>query len=230
MLKYHLRVITFMNRKYLIIAIVILIIIGAGAFALTNSNTTNTNSISIDANGLEDKGSLVVDSESLSESNVKYHADSADVNAILIKNGGSLSLSNSHINKTGDTATSGDDADFYGVNSAILVNTNGTLDISNAEITTNSKGSNGIFVTNAEASANSSESAQGSAEGGQQPQSNGTGGGDGGQPPEAQGSAEGGQPPEAPDSGNAPSGQGGGEQPGQSTVEGTTEAKISNVK
>ena len=79
---------------------------------------------------------MVVDSKSLDENNGLYHTDSADENGILIKNGGTLKLASSIINKTGDTATSGDDADFYGVNSAILVNTNGTLDISNVEINT----------------------------------------------------------------------------------------------
>ncbi len=204
-----------MNNKVLI-AVIAIIIICAGAFALTNSG--NTGSASIDANALEDRGKLVVDSESLDENKGLYHTDSADTNAVLVKNGGALKLADSIINKTGDTATSGDDADFYGVNSAVLVNTNGTLDISNVEINTNSKGSNGIFVTNSEASSDSS-SPQGSGEGGQPPEVAGNGGGDGGQPPEAQGSGEGGQPPEA-----------GGEQPGASTVEGTTEATINNVK
>ena len=194
-----------MNKKYIIAVIAILLIICAGAFALTNSSSNA--STSIDANALEDRGNLVVDSESLDESNGLYHADSADVNTILVKNGGALKLIDSIINKTGDTASTGDDADFYGINSAILVNTNGTLDISNVEITTDSKGSNGIFVTNAEASGTDDASQAG---------------GEGGQPPEAMG--DGGQPPEMPN------GQGGGEQPGQATVEGTTEATIKNVK
>lgn len=207
-----------MKRKYLI-AIIAIIIICATAFMLTTSNNTGSASTNIDANALEDRGSLVVDSESLDETNGKYHTESADENAILIKNKGALKLSNSIINKTGDTATSGDDADFYGVNSAILVNTNGTLDISNVEITTNSKGSNGIFVTNAEASSTGTDST---------PTDVG-GGNDGGQPPEATGNGGGeGQPPEA-QGGQVPDGNGGG-QPGESSVDGTTEATISNVK
>ncbi len=216
------RVITFMNKKHVIAVIAILIIICAGAFLLMNSNGTATKSISVDANALEDRGNLVVDSESLDESNGNYHTDSADVNSILIKNGGALKLANSIIDKRGDTATSGDDADFYGVNSAILVNTNGTLDISNVEINTNSKGSNGIFVTNAEASSTSSgESSQGSGEGGQPPEAQGGNGA-----PDGNG---GGQPPEAQGGNGAPDGNGGG-QPGQTTVDGTTEATIKNVK
>lgn len=213
------RVITFMNRKVIIALIAIVIIIGASAFVLTNSSNTSNTSINVDANALEDRGNLIVDSESLDENNGLYHTDSADTNGILIKNGGALKLAKSIINKTGDTATTGDDADFYGVNSAILVNTNGTLDISDVEINTNSKGSNGIFVTNAEAS-ESGNSSGGSS-------------GEGGQPPETQGSGDGGQPPEMPGSdgaGGAQGGNGGGEQPGQSSVEGSTEANIKNVK
>ena len=202
-----------MKRKYIIALIAIVIIIGAAAFMLSNLNSSSNGSVSIDANALEDRGNLVVDSESLDESNGKYHTASADENAVLIKNEGVLKLANSIINKTGDTATSGDDADFYGVNSAILVNTNGTLDISNVEITTNSKGSNGIFVTNAEASSSANTSTQVSGAGGQPPEADGNEG----QPPESQGSGEGGQAPDA---------NGG----SQSSVDGTTKATISNVK
>ena len=144
-----------MNKKTMIAILALILIVCAGIFAMTN-NLSSDVSVNVDANALEDRGNLVVDSESLDESNGLYHTDSSDVNSILVKNGGALKLVNSIINKTGDTATSGDDADFYGVNSAILVNTNGTLDISDVEINTDSKGSNGIFVTNAEASSDGS--------------------------------------------------------------------------
>ena len=219
-----------MNKKVILAAIAIIILICAGAYAFTNSNQGTTGSASIDANGLKDKGNLAVDSKSLDESKGLYHTDAADTNAILVKNGGVLKLVDSIINKTGDTATSGDDADFYGVNSAVLVNTNGTLDISNVEINTNSKGSNGIFVTNANAS-----SSGGSSQGGQPSDAQG---GAGGQPPEATGNGgdnsqggAGGQPPEMPsgEGGQAP-GNGGGDPSGASDVSGNTEATIKNVK
>ncbi|MBQ6098503.1 MAG: hypothetical protein IJL02_01400 [Methanobrevibacter sp.] len=210
-----------MNKKIIIALAVILIILCGVAFVLTTS--TNTQS-SIDANALEDRGNLVVDSKSLDENNGYYHTDSGDTNTILVKNGGALKLANSILNKTGDTQTSGDDADFYGVNSALLVNTNGTLDISNVEINTNSKGSNGIFVTNAETSSTGNSS-----QGGEEAQA-----GEGGQPPEATGDeaqgGDGGQPPEMPSGEGSGEGQGGGGQPGQFTVSGNTEANIKNVK
>ena len=217
-----------MNRKLLIAAIAVVILIGVGAFALSNNTTSQTvNSVNIDANALEEMGNIVVNASEDSKEKGLISSSSSDLNSILVTNNGKLTLKNSLVNKTGDTQTSGDDADFYGVNSAILVNTNGTLDISNVEINTNSKGSNGIFVTNAETTVdNTSSSGEAQGEGGQPPEAMGGGegqGGDGGQPPEmpsGEGSGEGGQ---------APDGNGGG-QPGQSTVEGSTEATIKNVK
>lgn len=210
--KYDLRVITFMNRKIIITAVAIIAIACAGVFAFSNTNSSDSSSLSIDASALADSSNLIVDNEKLEKTNAFFHSSSSDLNAILVKNGGALKIANGEINKTGDTQTSGDDADFYGVNSAVLVNTNGSLEMSNTEINTNSKGSNGIFVTNANAS--STESSQGGA---------------GGEPPEATGN--GGQPPEMPegsgDGGQAPGGNG---QPGQETVSGTTEATLSNIK
>lgn len=199
-----------MNNKIIIAVIAAIIILCAGVFAMTNTGNSQT---SIDTNALEDIGNIIINASNDSKEKVLITSNDSDLNSLLVTNNGKLNLKDSIINKTGDTQTSGDDADFYGVNSAVLVNTNGTLDISNVEINTNSKGSNGIFVTNSEASTTNDGSA---------------GQGEGGQPPEATG-ASGGQPPEMP-SGEG-SGEGNGEsQPGESTVSGTTEATVNNVK
>ena len=237
-----------MNKKILIAILAIVIILCAGAFAFTNMQSSNGTPINVDANALEDKGNLVVDSEEITADNGLYASSSSDENSVLVKNNGVLKLTNSIINKTGDTQSTGDDADFYGINSAILVNTNGSLDISNVKITTNSKGSNGIFVTNAESSGSSSSSASidgnGLAEGSSS-DANGQGGtppempssnssSSGGAPPEmpdSNGTSSGGTPPEMPDSNGAPSG-GDSSSMGsnQDSVEGTTEANIENVE
>ena len=215
-----------MNKKFLIPVIALIILI-AGAFAVTNMNKINDAAFDIDAKTLEDRGNLVVDNEDKNEEHGYYHTQESDNNTVLVKNGGKLKLSNSAINKTGDTASGGDDADFYGINSAILVNTNGSADISNVKIETNSKGSNGIFVTNSEASTTGSSGGESS----QPPEATGNGGGEGSQPPEATGNGggEGGQPPEAQGSGDGQAPNGGGN-PGESTVEGHTEVNINNVK
>ena len=224
-----------MNKKILI-AVIAIIIICAGAFALTNMQSGNGASINVDANALEDKGNLVVDSEEISADNGLYSSSSSDENAVLVKNNGVLKLANSIINKTGDTSSTGDDADFYGINSAILVNTNGSLDISNVKITTNSKGSNGIFVTNAESSGSSSSNValdgNGLAEGGSGSGDNSSNGGTPPDMPSGDNSSNGGSPPEMPDSNGA---SGGGESSSmaasnQDSVDGTTEANIENVE
>ncbi|WP_298534621.1 hypothetical protein [uncultured Methanobrevibacter sp.] len=225
-----------MNKKILIAIMAIIIIICAGAFALTNMQSGNGASINVDANALEDKGNLVVDSEEISADNGLYSSSSSDENAVLVKNNGVLKLVNSIINKTGDTSSTGDDADFYGINSAILVNTNGSLDISNVKITTNSKGSNGIFVTNAESSGSSSSNValdgNGLAEGGSGSGDNSSNGGTPPDMPSGDNSSNGGSPPEMPDSNGA---SGGGESSSmaasnQDSVDGTTEANIENVE
>ena len=225
-----------MNKKILIAIMAIIIIICAGAFALINMQSGNGASINVDANALEDKGNLVVDSEEISADNGLYSSSSSDENAVLGKNNGVLKLANSIINKTGDTASTGDDADFYGINSAILVNTNGSLDISNVKISTNSKGSNGIFVTNAESSGSSSSNValdgNGLAESSSGSGSDSSNGGTPPSMPSGDTGSDGGTPPEMPDSNGA---SGGGESTSmtasnQDSVEGTTEANIENVE
>ena len=236
-----------MNKKILIAILAIIIILCAGAFAFTNMQSGNGASINVDANALEDKGNLVVDSEEITADDGLYTSSSSDENAVLVKNNGVLKLANSIINKTGDTQTTGDDADFYGINSAILVNTNGSLDISNVKITTNSKGSNGIFVTNAESSGSSSSGSasvdgNGLAEGAsdangqggtppEMPSGNSSSGGAPPEMPDSNGTSSGGTPPEIPDSNGAPSG-GDSSSMGsnQDSVDGTTEANIENVE
>ena len=225
-----------MNKKILIAVIAIIIIICAGAFALTNMQSGNGASINVDANALEDKGNLVVDSEEISADNGLYSSSSSDENAVLVKNNGVLKLANSIINKTGDTSTTGDDADFYGINSAILVNTNGSLDISNVKITTNSKGSNGIFVTNAESSGSSSSNValdgNGLAESSSGSGSDSSNGGTPPSMPSGDTGSDAGTPPEMSDSNGDSEGGDSSSMAAsnQDSVDGTTEANIENVE
>ena len=171
-----------MNRKYLIIAIIAVILIAiVGIFAFTN-NTTSSGGVSVNANALEKHGALNVTDTSQKASNGLYATNSSDTNAILVNKTGILELTNSIVNKTGDTKTSGDDADFYGVNSAVLVRNGSQLTIENVEIITNSKGSNGIFVTNP-------TSSQGGG-GGAVPGEGGSSPGQGGTPPTLQKTAQ----------------------------------------
>ena len=165
-----------------------------------------------------------------------YSSSSSDENAVLVKNNGVLKLANSIINKTGDTSSTGDDADFYGINSAILVNTNGSLDISNVKITTNSKGSNGIFVTNAESSGSSSSNValdgNGLAESSSGSGSDSSNGGTPPSMPSGDTGSDAGTPPEMSDSNGDSEGGDSSSMAAsnQDSVDGTTEANIENVE
>ena len=152
-----------MRKEIFIAAIAIILILCGGAFAASNMQIADIATFSLNGNDLEDRGSLIVDSEDIVSSKGYYNSSASDENVILVKNY-SLRLSNSIVNKTGDTGSSGDDSDFYGINSAVLVNSNGSAELSDVEIETNSKGSNGVFVTNADSdsSSNSSSSSGGS--------------------------------------------------------------------
>ena len=75
-----------------------------------------------------------------------YTSENNDENTIIVNNGGNLSITDSIITKSGDT-TNIENSDFYGINSAILVQKDSIATIKNSKITTSAKGSNAIFAT-----------------------------------------------------------------------------------
>ena len=99
---------------------------------------TGQNSSSVESTGATE----ISDEQTIS--NKTYESSKASQNALLIKDGGNATLANSTITKTGDS--SDENADFYGTNAGILVNSNGKLNISDSTITTNGSHANGLFV------------------------------------------------------------------------------------
>ncbi len=85
----------------------------------------------------------VSDEQELSED---YESSIEDESVILVTEGGNLSITGSKINKSGD-ASNTENSDFYGVNAAVLVQSNSIATIKDAEINTNAKGSNAVFST-----------------------------------------------------------------------------------
>lgn len=133
---------------FAILAVLFVIVIGIFAFSQHADSSMDENARIVDANALTEKGVLKLDSKKQDENNGLFISATGDENSVFVNNSSILKLTNSIINKTGDTKSTGDDADFYGVNSAVLVKDLSQLTIENCEINTNSKGSNGIFVTN----------------------------------------------------------------------------------
>ena len=78
-----------------------------------------------------------------------YSSATSDSNAVIVANGGNLTISDVTIAKTGDVSSSNSESsDFYGTNAAVLVLANSILNISDATIITTATGANAIFVTN----------------------------------------------------------------------------------
>ena len=80
---------------------------------------------------------------------IVYSSATSDSNAVIVANGGNLTISDVTIAKTGDVSSSNSESsDFYGTNAAVLVLANSILNISDATIITTATGANAIFVTN----------------------------------------------------------------------------------
>ena len=95
----------------------------------------------------EMKGSLVADNQEVEANTEKQRSDGNDENTALVKNGGTLTLEKSTLEKAGASAND-DNSNFYGLNSILLaVNENSFAYLSNSQLTASDKGSNGLFAT-----------------------------------------------------------------------------------
>lgn len=101
--------------------------------------------------GGELSGVLTADGTDKTSDGETYSTDTADQNAALAENGGTLTATNGSFAKSGDDAN-GDNCNFYGINSIVLAVGDGTAAyISGSGLTADSEGSNGIFATDAAA-------------------------------------------------------------------------------
>ena len=92
-------------------------------------------------------GAITADGTQVSSDGEAYEASTADENAALAENGGTLDLTNATLTKSGDD-TNGDNCNFYGLNSILLSVGEGSLaTVSESTLSATSEGSNGIFAT-----------------------------------------------------------------------------------
>lgn len=87
-----------------------------------------------------------VDGQTLSEDSQTYTASNADESAVLVKNGGNLTITNGTFTSSGDTSST-DNSSFYGQNAVALAQENSSLSISNSTISSTGLGANGAFAT-----------------------------------------------------------------------------------
>lgn len=81
-------------------------------------------------------------SEDTTSDGSTYSSTTSSENALLV-NGGTSTISNITVTKSGDS--DGDEADFYGVNAAVMAK-GGTLNINGGTVTTNGAHANGVFA------------------------------------------------------------------------------------
>ena len=83
-------------------------------------------------------------SSSDSQSDKSYASGSADENALLIDTSEDVSISNPTVTKSGDS-DGGDNCNFYGINSGVMVMGGGTTTITGGTVETTATGANGVF-------------------------------------------------------------------------------------
>lgn len=95
----------------------------------------------------EISGTLTADGEEVTSDGETTESTTADVNAALAKNAGTLTITNGTLNKSGDD-DDGDNCNFYGINAILLaVNEGSTAYVSDTTLNADSTGSNAIFAT-----------------------------------------------------------------------------------
>ncbi len=124
--------------------------ITTSVYAVPSSNSTaNGNNVFYDQPGSSNKTEIEYESQykyesSNSESGGTYESKKAGENVILALDG-SINFSKSTINKTGDIDAN-DNADFYGINAAVLSTGTSKIKLMGSAINTNAKHANAAFA------------------------------------------------------------------------------------
>ena len=134
--------------------------VGAGEITVKEASADNTQlssgtyQVTIGNKTVTLSGAYVVDGTDAVIDGGEWNSSETDQNVFLVINGGSLTLKNAAITKTGDASTNdstrksdvSDDYNFYGINSVILtVGEGSTATIENCTISSDCSGANAIF-------------------------------------------------------------------------------------
>ena len=142
----------------IILYIVLAVVLTAGLIFLqgyltsnvfNNDNRTKNNNMQMPENtstaNIEYKAVVEVNgNETLSS---LYTSEESDQNAILVKDGGNLTLDGATVSKASGDSSNTENSEFYGVNAGILVTENSTATIKDSTISTDAKGANAVFST-----------------------------------------------------------------------------------
>ena len=94
---------------------------------------------------VETSGAKEVESEETLSSS--YTSSKVDESVILVQNGGNATITDATVMKESGDSSNIENSEFYGIKAGILVTKESSATITNATITTNAKGSNGVVST-----------------------------------------------------------------------------------
>ena len=151
---------------YVVIIVTLVLVLGLLWFLIINNSSSRENSgpggILPNGNPGGSSGNVtysankeITTSEDLTSGD--YSSTASDQNAISVSGSINSSISNITVVKTGDS-DGGDNTSFYGTNSAIIVKSGAIVNITNANITTDANGANGVFSYGGSATTNNSNS------------------------------------------------------------------------
>ena len=113
-----------------------------GCTAKTNATTNDETATTTETDKKASGATQITAAEILD--GYAFTSTAANENAILVNTADEVTISNSTVDKTGDS-DGGDDSNFYGKNAAVLVEGGSTTTLTNLTITSDAKGANGIF-------------------------------------------------------------------------------------
>ena len=113
-----------------------------GCTAKTNATTNDETATTTETDKKASGATQITAAEILD--GYAFTSTAADENAILVNTADEVTISNSTVDKTGDS-DGGDDSNFYGKNAAVLVEGGSTTTLTNLTVTSDAKGANGIF-------------------------------------------------------------------------------------
>lgn len=125
-----------------------------GCTAKTNATTNDETATTTETDKKASGATQITAAEILD--GYAFTSTAADENAILVNTADEVTISNSTVDKTGDS-DGGDDSNFYGKNAAVLVEGGSTTTLTNLTVTSDAKGANGIFSYGGNGGHNGSE-------------------------------------------------------------------------
>lgn len=96
---------------------------------------------------VETTGVLLIDGTTESEDGLDLTSTESNESTIKVTNGGSLTVTNSTLNKASGEMTVEEASDFFGANAGVLADSGSTLSLEGVAIATTASGGNAVFAT-----------------------------------------------------------------------------------